>query len=403
MIAPVFNSRTMSSLFGIFGLFLTLTATSDALSCTQCMSTSSSCSGDSMTCPSGHVCASRYSESIVGGARTKMLFRVCTPSSECTTNGSISTSQLQIRMAVSCCDTDNCTPNLPALPAKSTNPNGLVCRSCISADSTWCYTPDTVQCTGDENMCLLQSTKISGSAASSSTAIRGCATKSICDLSSKTETIGGLSVDVNTYCTSGNISEALSCTQCMSTSSSCSGNSVTCPSGHVCASQYSETTVGGKKTEMLLRLCSPPSECSTKGSISTSQLQLMMAVSCCGTDNCTPDLPALPTKSTNSNELVCRSCISADSTWCYTPDTVQCTGDENMCLLQSTKISGSTSSSTAIRGCATKSICDLGSQTATLGGVSVDVKTVCTSGSKSVHHVVLNPAFVCFLLLKLFF
>ncbi|XP_069599183.1 urokinase plasminogen activator surface receptor-like [Ranitomeya imitator] len=392
----------MISLIGILGLFLTLSTTSDALSCTQCMSASSTCSGSSMTCPSGHVCASQYSESTVGGLRTQTLLRLCSPPSQCSINGSISTSQLQLRMAASCCDTDNCTPDLPELPTKSTNSNGLVCRSCISADSTWCYTPDTIQCTGDENMCLLQSTKISGSP-STSTAIRGCATKSICDLGSKTETFGGLTVDVKTHCTSGNKSDALSCTQCMSPSSSCSGNNVTCPSGHVCASQYSESTIGGGRTEMLLRLCSPPSECSTKGSISTSQLQLRMAASCCGSDNCTPDLPALPTKSTNPNGLVCRSCISADSTWCHTPDTVQCSGDENMCLLQSTKISGSPSSSTAIRGCATKSICDLGSQTETLGGVSVDVKTVCTSGSKSVHKVVLNPAVVCFLLLKLFF
>ncbi|CAJ0967373.1 unnamed protein product, partial [Ranitomeya imitator] len=142
---------------------------------------------------------------------------------------------------------------------------------------------------------------------------------------------------------------------------------------------------------MLLRLCSPSSQCSTNGSISTAQLQLRMAVSCCNTDNCTPDLPALPTKSTNSNGLVCRSCISAGSTWCHTPDTVQCSGDENMCLLQSTKISGSPSTSTAIRGCATKSICDLGSQTETLGSVSVDVKTVCTNGSKSVHKTHPEP------------
>ncbi|XP_077113479.1 phospholipase A2 inhibitor 25 kDa subunit-like [Ranitomeya variabilis] len=199
------------------------------------------------------------------------------------------------------------------------------------------------------------------------------------------------------------ISDALLCTQCMSTSSSCSGDSRTCPSGHVCASQYSETTVGGERTELLLRVCSPSSECSIKGSISTAQLQLRMAASCCETDNCTPNLPALPTKSTNSNELVCRSCISADSTWCHTPDTVQCTGDENMCLLQSTKISGSASASTAIRGCATKSICDLGSQTSTFAGLTLDVKTVCTSGSNSVHKLILNPAVVCFLLLKLFF
>ncbi|XP_077116287.1 uncharacterized protein LOC143770500 [Ranitomeya variabilis] len=135
----------------------------------------------------------------------------------------------------------------------------------------------------------------------------------------------------------------------------------------------------GVRTEMLLRFCSPDTQCGIGGSISTSQQQLRMAVSCCGTDNCTPYLPALPTKSTNPNGLVCRFCTSADSTWCYT---VQCTGDENMCLIQSTTISGSTSSSTAIRGCATKPICDLVIQYVTLDSGLLNVETVCTVAAK---------------------
>ncbi|XP_044125182.1 phospholipase A2 inhibitor and Ly6/PLAUR domain-containing protein-like [Bufo gargarizans] len=128
-----------------------------------------------------------------------------------------------------------------------------------------------------------------------------------------------------------------------------------------------------------------------------------MSSSCCNTDNCTPNTPTLPTISSNPNGLVCRYCASVDSTWCHTDDTVQCTGEQNMCLLQTTHVSGSVSASSAIRGCATKSICDLGSQSASAGGVTTDVKIICTNSGLSVHNIVLTPAIVCLLLLKLFF
>ncbi|XP_073426667.1 phospholipase A2 inhibitor 25 kDa subunit-like [Dendrobates tinctorius] len=202
MIAPVFKNRTMSSLIGILSLFLTLTATSDALSCIKCISQSSTCSGSRVTCRSGNVCGSEYAEAIVGGMRTEALMRSCVPSSQCNAKGTISTSELQIRMAMSCCSTDDCTPNISELSSKGTNLNGLVCPSCISSDAASCYTSDTVQCTGDENMCILQTSKLSGSM-SSLAAIRGCATKSVCDLGRKTETISGISMDVSTFCTSG--------------------------------------------------------------------------------------------------------------------------------------------------------------------------------------------------------
>ncbi|KAM3922410.1 phospholipase A2 inhibitor and Ly6/PLAUR domain-containing protein-like [Leptodactylus fuscus] len=198
-------------------------------------------------------------------------------------------------------------------------------------------------------------------------------------------------------------SYALSCTECLSASSTCSGISVPCPTGYVCGSAYTETNTAGVKTEVLVRQCVPSKECNFKGSMGIPIGHIRMVTSCCYTDGCTPNLPASSPTSSNPNGLVCRSCISADSNWCYTSDTMQCTGDENMCLLQTTKTSGPISSSTAIRGCATKSICDLGSKSETVGGLSSSVKFICTSGGLSVHKVVLTPAIVCLLLLKFFF
>ncbi|XP_073511830.1 phospholipase A2 inhibitor and Ly6/PLAUR domain-containing protein-like [Phyllobates terribilis] len=198
------------------------------------------------------------------------------------------------------------------------------------------------------------------------------------------------------------ISNALTCTQCVSTSASCSGSSVTCPSGSTCGSSYTETVVGGATQVSFIRSCIPPAECNYNGSLSIPQGYVRMGISCCNSDDCTPTTPSLPARSSTLNGQVCRTCISADSTWCYTSDTVQCTGDENMCLLQTTKITGSQSVSTALRGCSTKSICDLGSQSQTVSGMSLKVKFICTSGGRSVHTFVLTPAILC-LLLKLFY
>ncbi|XP_075183856.1 phospholipase A2 inhibitor 25 kDa subunit-like isoform X1 [Anomaloglossus baeobatrachus] len=196
-------------------------------------------------------------------------------------------------------------------------------------------------------------------------------------------------------------SYALTCSECVSTSSSCSGRIVVCPSGLVCGSAYSRTLAGGRTIESFVRSCTPTSKCHQKGSISTEHGIIKMVTACCDTDNCTPQMPPFPVQSYDHNGLVCRTCLSADSTWCYTQDTMQCTGEENMCLLQTTKLRGKVSSSVAIRGCATKSICDLESQSQSLGDISMEVKFSCTSGATSVHKVVVSPAIACLLLLKL--
>ncbi|XP_069803320.1 phospholipase A2 inhibitor NAI-like isoform X2 [Dendropsophus ebraccatus] len=199
-------------------------------------------------------------------------------------------------------------------------------------------------------------------------------------------------------------SDALSCTECISTIfSSCSGPSVTCPSGYQCGSTYTKSFEGGMTSTVFVRSCMPSSHCNLVGSISQQQGQIKTVSSCCNTANCNPTVPALPTPGSNLNGVVCRSCLSAKSDWCYTKDTISCTGNENMCLLQTSKITGSVSLSTAIRGCATKSLCDLGSQSYSANGESTDIKFTCTSGGISVHQVVLAPAVACLLLLKLFF
>ncbi|XP_056399868.1 phospholipase A2 inhibitor and Ly6/PLAUR domain-containing protein-like [Hyla sarda] len=205
-------------------------------------------------------------------------------------------------------------------------------------------------------------------------------------------------------------SYALSCTVCTSTTTTtCAGSSVTCPVGYQCGSSYTETTAGGSKVAVLVRSCLPSSQCNVEGSMSVQLQKIRMVTSCCETDACIPAISDFPTQSSKPNGVTCPSCVSVGSASCSTSDTIQCTEDEKMCLLQTTEVmsrcrlAGSTSLSTALRGCATKSICDLGSQSQSVGGVTTEVKFICTSGGISVRTVVLTPAIVCLLLLKWFF
>ncbi|KAG9465416.1 hypothetical protein GDO78_018373 [Eleutherodactylus coqui] len=190
----------MTSLIGILSLVSTLTATSSALSCTKCESETSTCSGDRITCPSETMCGTAYLQGLVEGIRIQKLHRGCQPLSECGISGTISIKEGRFGIGSSCCSTDDCTPTLPTFPTKSSNPNGVICPSCAPAQSTSCDASDTVQCTGDENMCFLQTTEGLASA------MRGCATKSFCDLSRQFYNNGGSSSNVKMICTNGGIS-----------------------------------------------------------------------------------------------------------------------------------------------------------------------------------------------------
>ncbi|CAJ0933851.1 unnamed protein product [Ranitomeya imitator] len=75
----------------------------------------------------------------------------------------------------------------------------------------------------------------------------------------------------------------------------------------------------------------------------------------------------------------------------------------NRCTTSSILTDWSNPVSTAMRGCATKSICDLGNQYQNIGNVVTEVKIFCTDGGLSVHKVLLTPVIVCLLLLKMFF
>ncbi|XP_069802578.1 phospholipase A2 inhibitor gamma subunit B-like isoform X1 [Dendropsophus ebraccatus] len=164
---------------GLLWVLSVLVTPGDALTCKVCTSSHvTSCNASSMVCPEDQACASSYTLTNTHGAVFTMS---CAPRHHCDSPGSITASNGRIRRSTTCCYTDNCTPPPPVLPEKSFQPNGLSCGTCLSAHSKWCYSKHTIDCTGDEDACLLQTSEYYAPIRRS-VAVRGCATKSICSL-----------------------------------------------------------------------------------------------------------------------------------------------------------------------------------------------------------------------------
>ncbi|XP_075135271.1 uncharacterized protein LOC142210143 [Leptodactylus fuscus] len=247
----------------------------------------------------------------------------------------MSNSQGRIWASMTCCNTDYCTPTIPTVPVVSAIPNGVICPSCISDGYSGCSSPDTVICTGNENTCIVEKTKITGSYSASFSA-QGCATKSFCSLGTLLISASGSRAEFSITCSQV---KALSCIQCMSyTSSSCTGDSITCPLGSPCGSIRTQVLIGGVLTPVFFRSCLSSDYCGFMGSITNSQGRIWASMSCCYTDNCTPAIPPVPAASSIPNGVVCPSCTSADFSGCTSSDTVPCTGNEDTCVLERVKI-----------------------------------------------------------------
>ncbi|XP_053547223.1 urokinase plasminogen activator surface receptor-like [Bombina bombina] len=188
----------------LFFCITSLTATGSSLLCMQCSAVDeSSCIGQERKCPShDYVCAATNTLSIMEGKTFKNFTRTCERRSSCGITGSIGFQKGKIKTATSCCDADSCTPSMPLLPSDNGRKTGLTCRSCTSRDSTWCYTEQTIECTGEEDRCILQYATITGSRYSK-TAVRGCATKSLCDVGNQYHNFGDLKITRDVTCTSG--------------------------------------------------------------------------------------------------------------------------------------------------------------------------------------------------------
>ncbi|XP_063798370.1 phospholipase A2 inhibitor NAI-like [Pseudophryne corroboree] len=132
-----------------------------ALSCNMCINMNDPyCQGSSMDCPADNVCASSYTVTyIYESAVSKVFSRACAPKSQCNISGSASVPNGKIKIRINCCETDNCIPPTPTLPEDNVQRNGLTCETCGSDSSNYCDSDETMQCTGNERRCLLQTTE----------------------------------------------------------------------------------------------------------------------------------------------------------------------------------------------------------------------------------------------------
>ncbi|XP_063800042.1 phospholipase A2 inhibitor NAI-like [Pseudophryne corroboree] len=192
----------MTSLLGSLLILSALTATGFSITCYNCLNlTGTACNQPTATCAIGEVCVAAYSV-VTGSSPSNQYSLSCGSTTKCNLTGTWTFTGGTVKTATTCCNNDSCTPTLPTLPTQSTQTNNVTCRTCAS-NTAYCYTGDTLACTGSETMCGILSTVLTGTT-TQSTAIRGCTTPSFCDtLGTGVSSFSGLNVVLTTYCSSG--------------------------------------------------------------------------------------------------------------------------------------------------------------------------------------------------------
>ncbi|XP_075046197.1 phospholipase A2 inhibitor NAI-like [Mixophyes fleayi] len=193
---------------GFLAVLTALTSTGYSITCKSCWHFSDKpCTQPAVSCPSDNVCVAAYSVVTVVGTDTPQYSISCGTRDQCNVNGSLTFIYGKVKTGTSCCDTDDCTPPTPQLPADSSEKNGLICPTCSSDKSDFCYTGDTLPCTGDEVKCGRMARKLTGTITLKDT-ICGCATKSFCDiLGNQVASISGLNIDSKMFCSHGEVGQ----------------------------------------------------------------------------------------------------------------------------------------------------------------------------------------------------
>ncbi|XP_040183172.1 uncharacterized protein LOC120916331 [Rana temporaria] len=134
-----------------------------------------------ISCPSDNYCSSTVLEffSVVESDYYYLTERTCVQRDWCHFDGSFTAERQKARIAISCCDTNYCTPTMPSASKISPPPlNGATCPTCHDFNKTTCDKGDFMFCRGNETRC---STEITNNTAVYTR--RGCATDSFCNFS----------------------------------------------------------------------------------------------------------------------------------------------------------------------------------------------------------------------------
>ncbi|KAM4652239.1 phospholipase A2 inhibitor gamma subunit B-like [Discoglossus pictus] len=151
----------------------------DSLQCAQCVSeTAEACTEPVSPCPeTDHSCKSLHLEIIPSDTEIKQfVLRICGNATYCDQLASLKIESFQIRLYISCCETDYCTPAPKAMPSFNSTANGRLCPTCMTRDSQTCNSEVMAKCQGDEDNCVTSNlvTK-KNDTLFASFALRGCA------------------------------------------------------------------------------------------------------------------------------------------------------------------------------------------------------------------------------------
>ncbi|XP_075183285.1 uncharacterized protein LOC142255714 [Anomaloglossus baeobatrachus] len=190
-------------LWRLASFFSALAATGQGLKCYTCSGLNSDyCLLPTYSsCPAGNVCASRYRITVSGNFIFQFFNRFCAQPSQCNATGTFSTSSdISERMATTCCSEDLCTPEKPIVPDVSLTPNGLTCPICSLLRSS-CENLRTLNCAGDQTMCLLETRKKTTGSVTVTSIDRGCASEGFCYKGNESSTYGTVHTETTYSCT----------------------------------------------------------------------------------------------------------------------------------------------------------------------------------------------------------
>ncbi|XP_069598642.1 phospholipase A2 inhibitor NAI-like isoform X1 [Ranitomeya imitator] len=217
-------------LWGLLCFLSAFAATGNCLQCVTCSSNSlNSCSStNSVSCQDGQVCASQSTVTMQSGEFSQYFKRFCAPQSECNVTGSFSYYSTAQRIATTCCFSDLCSPKNPIVPSANSQINGVICSMCsLSGDA--CGANQNMNCTGNETMCMVMSTKYTVGTQVTLSLIRGCASSNYCIRSNITFPSNEGQTEITYQCTAGTLANSSStATRATSTTTSTKASSGTC-------------------------------------------------------------------------------------------------------------------------------------------------------------------------------
>ncbi|KAG8573824.1 hypothetical protein GDO81_012571 [Engystomops pustulosus] len=137
-------------------------------------------------------------------------------------------------------------------------------------------------------------------------------------------------------------------------------------------------------SKLYIRNCGDRATCSVSSSMTTSHGRVITSSTCCYTEGCSPPRPVLPPVNFKKNGVVCKTCHAMQSQPCDSDTYTDCLGNETKCLSQVSTVAGLTS--TAMRGCATPSLCAIPHEEGSLEHLRFISDTTCTDGGAGLHY-----------------